>query len=238
MLRIPHHTRAYLSARSLHSYSPPRRVLERGLVAGALYESRGRRSLAHQPDDNVIFSPRRAVGKGPTPNKPSSKQSEQGRMMHTRGPRAGSNNIDKHATRELTRLLPPIPAGRDSGFNGVNSIPSLVQLLEEYDTNAAKILRRVLPQEGVPTHERRLTFDATNPYSLLEDDPVVLVAHVSINEAEQAEKVVLCSGFFIDSKAARSGEGTEKRLPSGPILVSCAHTLEEVGIKEFATWYI
>ena len=116
--------------------------------------------------------------------------------------------------------------------------PSLGHLLAEYDANAQRILKSVLPGESLPSPERRLWFGGDSSPSEGtptgsgegEDGPVVLVAHIAVNEKERSQKISMCSGFFIDSRrsASDTSEVGDPNVESKPILVSCAHTLEEV----------
>jgi len=116
--------------------------------------------------------------------------------------------------------------------------PSLGHLLAEYDANVQIILKCVLPGESLPSPERRLWFgDDSSPSEGTptgsregEDGPVVLVAHITVNEKERSQKISMCSGFFIDSRRSASDASKmgDPSVESKPILVSCAHTLEEV----------
>lgn len=183
---------------------------------------------------------------------------------HPHAPRIPSADIDEHAIKEFFRLVlePSIfreelssvraslspQYGDDHEGSGLANavIPSLKQLLKEYDAHAGRVLKRVLPSEGTPAPRRRLEFNnqednarpgsSTSPSSSLktveEDGPIVLVVHMTVNMAEQIEKIAICSGFFIDSSPTHSEDQT-LRAPE-PILVSCAHTLEEVRIVSLA----
>jgi hypothetical protein len=158
-------------------------------------------------------------------------------------------SITRHRARardayESQERTDPGPCSQKTSNASSVVVPSLCHLLAEYDANAARILKRVLPGESVPLPERRLCFgdehDCTNSPSTRalvglgardeqEDGPVVLVAHVAVNEKERAQKMAVCSGFFIDSRRSDSLAGDNSETEdSKPILVSCAHTLEEV----------
>lgn len=163
-------------------------------------------------------------------------------------------DIDAHVLKEFYRLvLEPsifreeflsIHHDASSQLESQTIIPSLNHLLAEYDLHAGHVLKRVLPGESVPPAHRRLNFDdeaddgstlsaGRTTDNIEEDGPIVLIAHITVNMAEQVEKIAICSGFFIQSDGLPSGENAEARpsessRSSGPILVSCAHTMEEV----------
>lgn len=151
---------------------------------------------------------------------------------------------DAYESQEHTNEVDPEPCSlKVNNFSSV-VVPSLGRLLAEYDTNAGRILKRVLPGESAPLPGRPLWFgdeqDNSSPPNAIgaseglgirrgQDGPVVFVAHVTVNEKERAQKIAVCSGFFISSRRSDSlvGDGSEAEN-SSPILVSCAHTLEEV----------
>lgn len=164
--------------------------------------------------------------------------------------------IDAYVLSEFSRLMASTQTSdaRDTrmaaGTNGGGTdqpqknvdlstmVPSLGRLLAEYDANIQIILNSVLPGESLPSSERRLWFgDDSSPSQGTptgsgegEDGPVVLVAHITVNEKERSQKISMCSGFFIDSRrsASDASKTGDPSVESKPILVSCAHTLEEV----------
>lgn len=175
-------------------------------------------------------------------------------------PRKTPIDIDAHVLKEFYRLvLEPsifreeflsVRPDASSQPESRTIIPSLNHLLAEYDLHAGHVLNRVLPGESTPPAHRRLTFDddaddgrirsstssTRHDSDIVEEDgPIVLIAHITVNMAEQVEKIAICSGFFIQSDNLPSGGHAEttygpgESLPSSsPILVSCAHTMEEV----------
>ncbi len=83
------------------------------------------------------------------------------------------------------------------------------RLLLEYETMASRTLSMSLPTEPTPNIPRRPAFDRVH-------DALVMVAHVT-TDRWQEYKITVSSGFAVD-------------VPSldAPVIISCAHTLEEV----------
>ena len=93
---------------------------------------------------------------------------------------------------------------------------SLSTLVDQYLSNSGKVLDMTLRYESRPTETRRCKFDPENVEGL------VLVAHYVGNEKEF--KVTLSSGFALDIQ----GKNGEKLDDEDAVVVTCAHTLEEV----------
>lgn len=134
--------------------------------------------------------------------------------------------VDAYIIKQFLRLINTRGDLHKKENNGMSTPTSIVALLAQFDANTSRILDSILPGESVPRPERRLDFNSVRKdgqigwqNAELHDNPVVLLAHITLNEEEKLHKIALCSGFFIDAQANGSG----------PILVSCAHTLEEVG---------
>lgn len=92
-------------------------------------------------------------------------------------------------------------------------LPSLVQ---QYLDNSGHVLDTSLPYESRPNQKRRARDD---------EDGVYLVAHAAQHDDEY--KVSLCSGFMLNVPS--EGPSTT----AGSVLVTCAHTLEEVTYVRF-----
>lgn len=90
----------------------------------------------------------------------------------------------------------------------------LPTLIHQYNSQSGKILDAYLPYESTPVTSRRVDFDSS-------DDGVVLVVHVIDDGTEQ--KISICSGFAIDPRGSVTGS----------VVVSCAHTLDEVVLIYF-----
>lgn len=86
--------------------------------------------------------------------------------------------------------------------------PDLYHLVAEYDRHSGVVLEHELPYESQPSASRRISFS-----SKVKD--VFLVAHVAENGPDF--HVSVSSGFALNVG-----------LTSGPLIVTCAHTLEEV----------
>lgn len=83
----------------------------------------------------------------------------------------------------------------------------LPDIVAQYETNAGRVLKHVLPYESTPSSARRRGLDS---------DKLVLVAHCARSQ-EGTSKVTLSSVFALDVQ----GEAED-------VVVTCAHTLEEV----------
>lgn len=91
------------------------------------------------------------------------------------------------------------------------SLPSLVL---NYEDNSGATLETPLPYESRPAQTRRVSFDNS--------DGVVMVAHAM--QSGDAHKVTVCTGFALDvSLPSTSPDGDHET-----VVVTCAHTLEEV----------
>jgi hypothetical protein len=86
--------------------------------------------------------------------------------------------------------------------------PDLYHLVAEYDRHSGEVLSRELPYESRSSASRRTRFSD-------EAKDVCLVAHVAENGLDF--RVSVSSGFALNVG-----------LASGPLIVTCAHTLEEV----------
>ena len=85
---------------------------------------------------------------------------------------------------------------------------ALPQLIEQYLGRSGHVLGAHLPHESRPSPSRRV------PFSTDEGDSVHLIAHV-VRESDRS-KITVSSGFTLETSDGQ------------PILVTCAHTLEEV----------
>ncbi|KAI0321121.1 hypothetical protein OF83DRAFT_1101206 [Amylostereum chailletii] len=91
-----------------------------------------------------------------------------------------------------------------------SSRTSLPQLIQQYLDNSSHVLEPHLPYEPQPSPHRRISFDSA-------DTPVHLIAHV-VQEGGRS-KITLSSGFAIQGSGDLKGRN---------VVVSCAHTLEEI----------
>jgi hypothetical protein len=107
------------------------------------------------------------------------------------------------APRPLDRFI--IQALASTPSAGRTALP---QLIQQYLDRSGNVLGAQLPYEPHPSPSRRISFsaDAAND--------VHLIAHVA-RESDR-NKITLSSGFAVDTSDGQS------------ILVTCAHTLEEV----------
>lgn len=85
---------------------------------------------------------------------------------------------------------------------------ALPQLIRQYLDHSANVLHAQLPYEPHPSASRRVSFSADKR------GDVYLVAHV-IRESDR-NQITVSSGFTLETSDGRS------------ILITCAHTLEEV----------
>ena len=86
--------------------------------------------------------------------------------------------------------------------------PSLYHLVTEFDRRSGAVLSHELPYESRPSASRRISFSS-------KANDVFLVAHVAENDLD----------FYV---SVSSGFALNVGLTSGPLIVTCAHTLEEV----------
>ena len=86
--------------------------------------------------------------------------------------------------------------------------PDLYHLVAEYDRHSGAVLSHELPYESRPSASRRINFSS-------EANDVFLVAHVAENGLDS--HISVSSAFALNVG-----------LATGPLLVTCAHTLEEV----------
>jgi len=91
------------------------------------------------------------------------------------------------------------------------SATSFAQLLDDYDTNGHAVLNTFLKYEPTPGVSRRIDFEN-------EASGVVGLSHVI--DAGEEHKIAFCSGFMVHAEG----------YPSEKVVVSCAHTLEEVSV--------
>ncbi|KAL4243125.1 hypothetical protein ABKN59_000972 [Abortiporus biennis] len=118
---------------------------------------------------------------------------------------------------------PPFSPTPASAFNSRilatldQTSPSLPALVEQYIDNSGNVLGVSLPYESRPTTERKLSFKDAN-------QSVFMVAHALQHGSEH--KVTICSGFALN---ATSGPGSDSSANGDDaIVVTCAHTLEEI----------
>lgn len=86
--------------------------------------------------------------------------------------------------------------------------PDLYHLIAEYDRHSGVVLSHELPYESRPSASRRINFST-------EANDVFLVAHVAENGLDS--NISVSSAFVLNVG-----------LVTGPLIVTCAHTLEEV----------
>lgn len=106
-------------------------------------------------------------------------------------------------------------------FDGLSS---LTKLYAEYRGNAGHVLEHVLPYEAYPPSSRRSDAVHTTPRDTV-GDGVVLVVHVLQGLDGHIEKMSVCSGFAVAA-------GNRDQAISSDIIVTCAHTLEEVSLQD------
>lgn len=85
---------------------------------------------------------------------------------------------------------------------------SLHELIAQYHTRAGLVLEHVLPYGAYPESADRAD----------RVDGVVMIAHIALASDGTIDKLVVSSGFAVDVQ----GE------PEGDVIISCAHTLDEV----------
>ena len=109
-------------------------------------------------------------------------------------------------TRKLTRNLHSSTLDR-LALDALSSVehPDLSHLIRQYLTHSGKVLATQLTSESRPSSSRRISFSGND---------IHLIAHVA-REGDR-NKITLSSGFAVDASDGQS------------ILVTCAHTLEEV----------
>ncbi|KAI9512643.1 hypothetical protein F5148DRAFT_792680 [Russula earlei] len=107
------------------------------------------------------------------------------------------------APRPLDRLVLETLAGTPSA--GRTALP---QLLQQYLERSGNVLDAQLPYEPHPSPSRRVSFSADS------GGCVRLIAHV-VREGDRS-KITVSSGFAVDTSDGQS------------VLVTCAHTLEEI----------
>ncbi|KAH9043723.1 hypothetical protein EDB85DRAFT_2138419 [Lactarius pseudohatsudake] len=117
-----------------------------------------------------------------------------------------------HAALSLTRNLHTSTLDRFV-LNALSATPSverpdLPQLIRQYLSHSGKVLGTQLAYESRPSSSRRVSFSDEN------NRDIHLVAHVA-REGDR-NNLTLSSGFAIDASDGRS------------IIVTCAHTLEEI----------
>ncbi|EIW64858.1 uncharacterized protein TRAVEDRAFT_82874, partial [Trametes versicolor FP-101664 SS1] len=97
----------------------------------------------------------------------------------------------------------------------------LTELVEQYMKRAGHVLPSALPYESRPGPERRAQFSdvSTGAAVCRADGALVTVVHVVQDRTGRGHKVAYSSGFAVHAPGAPPGEA---------VLVTCAHTLEEV----------
>ena len=112
-------------------------------------------------------------------------------------------------TRNLTRNLHTLDRFVLDALSTTRSVdrPNLPQLIQQYLTHSGRVLDVQLAHESRPSSSRRVSLDNNSC-------DIHLIAHIA-REGDR-NKITLSSGFAIH---ASDGQ---------PILVTCAHTLEEV----------
>ena len=92
------------------------------------------------------------------------------------------------------------------------------------------MLDQALPYESRPRSDRKVNFDRADVFT---DSGVVMVAHAV--QHQDRHQVTLCSGFALNVPSHVDPNGKGKAPESGrsesrSIIVTCAHTLEEVNL--------
>jgi hypothetical protein len=105
----------------------------------------------------------------------------------------------------------------DRLLSSYNDAPRLSSLYEQYRGRAGYVLADVLEYESNPSAERRsdrthLTSTKGRGYG----DGTVLISHMQYSLDGEVQKMTVCSGFAIGVKGRND------------VVVTCAHTLEEV----------
>jgi hypothetical protein len=95
----------------------------------------------------------------------------------------------------------------------LSSLTDMKTLAKEYSDRSEHVLNVSLPYESRPNATRRVDGVVSS------GSGVVMVAHCVADEALQEHKVTVSSGFALNARSAREGES---------LIVSCAHTLNEV----------
>lgn len=95
-----------------------------------------------------------------------------------------------------------------------DSSTSFLKLVDQYVDRSGTVLDVPLPYESRPTSGRRVQFDAS-------DNGVFMISHALRHESQH--RVTVCSGFALN--VAQTSDHSDS-----PMIVSCAHTLEEVSI--------
>ncbi|KAI9454854.1 hypothetical protein BJY52DRAFT_1188657 [Lactarius psammicola] len=124
---------------------------------------------------------------------------------------AHSLSLTRNLTRTLrTSTLPALDRFVLDALSATPSVerPNLPQLIQQYLTHSGKVLGAQLAYESRPSSSRRVSFLDNNSCD------IHLVAHVA-REGDR-NKITLSSGFAVDTSDGQS------------ILVTCAHTLEEI----------
>jgi hypothetical protein len=101
------------------------------------------------------------------------------------------------------------------------SVTPLHTLYEQYRSRASYVLTDVLEYEGNPASQRRADTSHLNVDPKLGmGDGTVLVVHLQQSLDGGLQKMTVCSGFAIAVKG--------EKLRNADVVVTCAHTLEEV----------
>lgn len=139
-----------------------------------------------------------------------------------------------------TKLLkePPFLAHLEaqSGF------PRLSALWNEYSSRSGTVINElVVPYEEYPDENRRADQNPSVTPQATEGDGIVLLIHVllkqkvhsqdtgSLSQPYEIDRLSLCSGFALNAKPSPMSEEPACKDSQGDLIVSCAHTLEEVG---------
>lgn len=109
--------------------------------------------------------------------------------------------------------------------------PNIEKLFYDYQHLAQTIIRRVLPYEERPSAvnqaHRRISDILPDQHTNTTGDGIVLVVHAILDKlTNELRKSCVCSGFIVDAISSSSSS------KDGDLVVTCAHTLEEVRIVE------
>lgn len=139
-----------------------------------------------------------------------------------------------YQTLEGTPFLAHLEA--QSGF------PRLSALWNEYSSRSGTVINElVVPYEEYPDENRRADQNPSVTPQATEGDGIVLLIHVllkqkvhsqdtgSLSQPYEIDRLSLCSGFALNAKPSPMSEEPACKDSQGDLIVSCAHTLEEVG---------
>lgn len=104
---------------------------------------------------------------------------------------------------------------------------SISDIHQQYRAREYTVVDRVIPYEERPKHEKRADAIITREGGRAGNGLVTVVHAIWNDESARLEKVAVCSGFVADASVNESGQGDA--------VVTCAHTLEQVGFFYLVT---